>query len=153
MTEDEYKANNPNGKAVLKAAEYLPPYEEPDEHYPLWYTTGRVIYHWHTRTKTARAPALNAAAPDAFVQISDQDAQRYGIADGDMVEVESRRGKVQAPARVGDIEPGHVFVPFHYGYWDDPERPRAANELTLTSWDPVSRQPHFKFAAVRVHKM
>ena len=49
--------------------------------------------------------------------------------------------------------PGTVFVPFHYGYWDDPGRPRAANELTLTEWDPVSKQPHFKYAAVRLAKV
>jgi ferredoxin-nitrate reductase len=46
-----------------------------------------------------------------------------------------------------------VFVPFHYGYWDDPARARAANELTITSWDPVSKQPYFKFAAVRIRKV
>jgi hypothetical protein len=53
---------------------------------------------------------------------------------------------------IGEIEPGHVFVPFHYGYWDDPERARAANELTVNGWDPVSKQPFFKYAAVRVRK-
>jgi anaerobic selenocysteine-containing dehydrogenase len=70
-----------------------------------------------------------------------------------MVEVESRRGKLRARARVGDIEPGCVFAPFHYGYWDDDGRPRAANELTLTTWDPVSKQPQFKCAAVRVRRV
>jgi ferredoxin-nitrate reductase len=70
-----------------------------------------------------------------------------------MVEIESRRGKAQAPARIGDILPGHVFIPFHFGYWDDSDRPRAANELTLTEWDPVSKQPYFKFAAVRLRKL
>lgn len=44
-------------------------------------------------------------------------------------------------------------MPFHYGYWDDPGRPRAANELTLYEWDPVSKQPHFKYAAVRLEKV
>jgi anaerobic selenocysteine-containing dehydrogenase len=86
------------------------------------------------------------------VQISKEDAARYGIAEGDMVEVESRRGKVIEPARIGDIIPGHVFIPFHYGYWDNPGRSRAANELTLTEWDPVSKQPQFKFSAVKIKK-
>ena len=45
-----------------------------------------------------------------------------------------------------------MFIPFHYGYWDNDERPRAANELTLTEWDPVSKQPHFKYAAVKISK-
>ena len=70
-----------------------------------------------------------------------------------MLEVESRRGKLRAAARIGEIEPGCVFVPFHYGYWDDEDEPRAANELTLTGWDPVSKQPFFKFAAVRIKKV
>ena len=149
---DEYKANDPQGKAFLRAADYQKPHEEPDAHYPLWLTTGRVVYHFHTRTKTGRSKALQDAAPDAFVQISDEDAARLGIADGDMVEVESRRGRVTEPARVGGILPGLVFIPFHYGNEGDAGRVRAANELTLTEWDPVSKQPHFKYAAVRVAK-
>jgi ferredoxin-nitrate reductase len=55
--------------------------------------------------------------------------------------------------RIGEIEPGHVFVPFHYGYWDEPGRARAANELTQFGWDPVSKQPHFKGGAVRIEKI
>jgi hypothetical protein len=54
---------------------------------------------------------------------------------------------------IGDIEAGHVFVPFHFGYWDNPERARAANEMTLFEWDPVSKQPHFKYAAVKLKKV
>ena len=61
---------------------------------------------------------------------------------------------MRAPARVSGIRDGVVFLPFHYGYWDAEERghDRAANELTITSWDPVSKQPLFKVAAVRVRK-
>jgi ferredoxin-nitrate reductase len=150
---DDYKLIDPKGKAFLKGLDYEPPHEEPDDAYPLWLTTGRLVYHFHTRTKTGRSKALNDAAPDGFVQLSTEDAAHYGIADGDMVEVTSRRGRVLEPARVGDIEPGLVFIPFHYGYWDKPDRPRAANELTLTEWDPVSKQPHFKYAAVRLRKV
>ena len=69
-----------------------------------------------------------------------------------MIEVESRRGKVTEPAKVGGIEPGLVFIPFHYGSWDNDERLRAANELTLSEWDPVSKQPHFKYGAVKISK-
>ncbi len=153
QTAEEYRAHDPQGKAWLKPADYQPPHEEPDDEYPLWLTTGRVVYHWHTRTKTAKSKELNAAAPEAFVQLSDDDAAQQTIAPGDMVEVESRRGRMRAPARVGDIAPGHVFVPFHYGSWDDPDQTRAANELTLTQWDPVSKQPHYKYAAVRIRKV
>jgi ferredoxin-nitrate reductase len=151
---EEYKANDPNGRAVLLGADYEPPHEVPDEVYPLWFSTGRIVYHFHTRTKTARARALQAAAPEGFVQLSEEDAAKYGIAEGDLVEVTSRRGRATEPARIGGIEPGLVFMPFHYGYWDEPKdgRKRAANELTLTEWDAVSKQPHFKYAAVRIRK-
>jgi ferredoxin-nitrate reductase len=147
-----YKADDPKGRALIKPADYQPPHEVPDDGFPYMITTGRVVYQFHTRTKTARTPELNAAAPDAFVQMAQEDAEREGFAEGDLVEVATRRGVLQAPLRIGDILPGHVFVPFHYGYWDDPERPRAANELTLTEWDPVSKQPHFKYAAAKVRK-
>ena len=111
------------------------------------------MYHFHTRTKTARSKELNEAAPDAFVQLSEEDAAKYGIAEGDMVEVKSRRGSITEPARIGDIEPGLVFIPFHYGYWDKDNRARAANELTITEWDAVSKQPHYKYAAVKISKV
>ncbi|SNC61061.1 Predicted molibdopterin-dependent oxidoreductase YjgC [Hymenobacter gelipurpurascens] len=149
---EAYKANDPKGKAFIKATDYEPPHEQPDEAYPLWFTTGRVVYHFHTRTKTGRSRALNEAAPEGFVQLSEEDAARYGIAEGELVEVESRRGKAVEPARIGGIEPGLVFMPFHYGYWDKDDRLRAANELTITEWDPISKQPHFKYAAVRIRK-
>jgi anaerobic selenocysteine-containing dehydrogenase len=152
LTEEEYKAINPNGKAFLKGTDYIPPHEMPDNEYPLWLTTGRLVYHFHTRTKTGRSKELQDAAPDGFVQISEEDAAAYSITEGDMIEVISRRGKVVEPARIGGIEPGLVFIPFHYGYWDNDERPRAANELTLTEWDPVSKQPHYKYAAVKISK-
>lgn len=152
VTEEEYKAINPKGRAFIKGTDYQPPHETPDEVYPLMLTTGRVVYHFHTRTKTGRSKALCDAAPDAYVQLSAEDAARYGIQDGDMVEVSSPRGKVVEPAKIGGIIPGHLFIPFHYGYWDHPDRSRAANELTITEWDPVSKQPHFKYAAVKIRK-
>ncbi len=76
-----------------------------------------------------------------------------------MVRVESPRGSMEAKARISDIREGMVFAPFHYGYFDAPEEdspnghPRAANELTITDWDPVSKQPLFKVGAVRVTKV
>jgi anaerobic selenocysteine-containing dehydrogenase len=156
--EDEYRAINPAGRAILKAAHFQPPHEPPRDEYPLRYTTGRTIYHFHTRTKTGRAPELDEAAPDAWVELSVDDASSLGIEEGDWVAVESPRGRLEAQARVSGIRPGVVFVPFHYGYWDEggagPDgRPRAANELTVTEWDPVSKQPLFKVAAVRVERI
>jgi anaerobic selenocysteine-containing dehydrogenase len=143
----QYRAADPRGRAIIKPADYMPPTEEPDTQYPFWLTTGRVVHHWHTRTKTGRVPALQAAAPAPFVEINRADADRLGIRDGDRVRLGSRRGTVEAAARLADILSGHLFVPFHYTAGDD-EAPSAANELTITDWDPVSKQPHLKFAAV-----
>jgi anaerobic selenocysteine-containing dehydrogenase len=131
----------------------------PSDEYPLLLNTGRTVYQWHTRTKTGRAPELQEAAPEAWVELAPEDAERLGVADGDLVAVESARGRVEVPARLTGIREGVVFIPFHYGYWDEPEgsepdgRARAANELTITRWDPVSKQPIYKTAAVRVEKV
>ena len=153
VPEEEYRANNPAGRAVLKGAEYMAPFEEPDDDYPFFLTTGRLVYHFHTRTKTGRSAALAAAAPDDFVQLAQEDATRLGILDGDWMRVSSRRGAIEARAQIGDIGAGEIFVSFHFGYWDAPGRSRAANELTIYEWDPVSKQPHYKYAAVRVEKI
>ncbi|MGE5497586.1 MAG: molybdopterin oxidoreductase family protein, partial [Syntrophothermus sp.] len=153
VTPQEYKAVDPKGRAWLRAVDYHAPNEQPNDEYPFMLSTGRIAYHFHTRTKTARSAELNEAAPDAFLQISSEDAQSYSIKDGDWVEVTSRRGMIQLKARVGDIIKGSLFVPFHYGYWDGDIRPRAANELTITEWDSVSKQPHFKYSAVKLKKI
>lgn len=153
-----YKATVEPGKAWLKALDFTPPHEEPDDAYPFRYSTGRTVYHFHTRTKTARSKPLDRAAPDAWLEMASSDADGLGISEGDMVRVTSRRGEIEVPVRVSDIRAGSVFAPFHYGYWDGGNgigpngRPRAANELTLTEWDPVSKQPVFKTAAVRIQK-
>ncbi len=152
----EYRAANPDGKAMLRAAAYVPPHERADGDDELWLITGRTVYHFHTRTKTGRAPQLNDAAPDVWVEMSAGDAERRGIGDGDLVEIRSPRGTVVAGARLTDIRGGVAFLPFHYGYWDadrrDTKHRRAANELTITDWDPVSKQPLFKTSAVRIVK-
>jgi anaerobic selenocysteine-containing dehydrogenase len=154
LEETEYRALNPAGKAILKAADYLPPNELPSAEHPLLLTTGRTLYHFHTRTKTARAPQLQAAAPDVWVELSRADAAARGLAEGDLAEVSSPRGSVRARVRVCGVRPGVAFVPFHYGYWDHADgHDRAANELTITAWDPVSKQPLFKAGAVEVTKV
>jgi anaerobic selenocysteine-containing dehydrogenase len=154
LEETEYRALNPDGKAILKACEYVPPHEPPSGERPLRLNTGRTVFHFHTRTKTARAPQLQAAAPEVWVEVSVPDAERLGLAEGDLAEVRSPRGSLQARVRVGGIRAGAVFVPFHYGWWDRPDGPsRAANELTITGWDPVSKQPLLKAGAVEVVKI
>ncbi|KUG56353.1 molybdopterin oxidoreductase [Kocuria rosea subsp. polaris] len=155
----EYKALNPSGKAMLKAAEYLPPHEMPSQEFPLQLITGRTLYHFHTRTKTARAPQLQDAAPEVWVELSAGDAAATGISEGDLTQISTPRGSVQATARITEIRTGVLFLPFHYGYWDtkrghEPGKAgRAANELTITDWDAASKQPIFKTAAARITKI
>ncbi|MEU7553708.1 nitrate reductase [Streptomyces sp. NPDC044571] len=158
----EYRSLNPDGKAVLKAAEYLPPHEEPSPEYPLQLSTGRTLYHFHTRTKTGRVPQLNAAAPEVWVELSPAQAARQELAEGDLVDVTTPRGALRGRLRITAIRDGLIFVPFHYGYWDTeaghrpPEdgRPgRAANETTVTDWDPASKQPLYKVAAARITRV
>jgi anaerobic selenocysteine-containing dehydrogenase len=156
---EEYKALNPEGRAIIKAAEYVPPHELPSQKFPLQLITGRTLFHFHTRTKTARAPELQAAAPEVWVEMSAHDAGTHGISEGDVAEVETPRGSVRAQVRIGGIRDGVLFLPFHYGYWDtdaghEPDGAgRAANELTITDWDAASKQPIFKTAAARITRV
>jgi predicted molibdopterin-dependent oxidoreductase YjgC len=158
VTPEQYRALDPGGRAFLKATPFLAPPEVPGEGYPMRLTTGRTLYQFHTRTKTARAPQLEHAAPEPWVELHPADAERLEITERDLVRVQSRRGHVEVAARISGIREGVVFVPFHYGYFDQvpADRPdghaRAANELTINDWDPVSKQPMFKMAAVRVSK-
>jgi anaerobic selenocysteine-containing dehydrogenase len=163
VTETEFRARRPDGRAVLKTTHYRQAYELPDDEYPLRLTTGRTVFHWHTRTKTRRAWQLQDAAPAMWVEISVPDSRRLGIAEGDIVRVTSRRGSIEAPARISGVREGVVFAPWHYGDRPDLTHPAddsassadcrplsAANLLTITAWDPVSKQPEFKVAAVSV---
>ena len=160
LEEKEFRAIGAAGRAILKGAEYTPAPETPDDSFPYLFTTGRTLYQFHTRTKTGRARQLQDAAPDIWVELAPEDARREGIEEGDLVEVTSAQGSMQGHARITGSRPSVVFAPFHYGYWDvgrgagpDGHEPRAANELTVTRWDPVSKQPIFKVAAVKVARV
>ncbi len=148
-TLNEYREKrDPRGRAVFVATDYQPPNDTTDAEFPLIAISGRQVYHWHTRTKTGRAPLLHDAAPGIFISVNEEDAAELGIRDGDIIEVISRRGSVGGPAKVGDVVPrGVVFIPFHYGELGDVH---AANNLMPKLWDPVSKQPVQKIAAVRV---
>ncbi|KAG5810791.1 hypothetical protein H9Q71_005248 [Fusarium xylarioides] len=149
-SEEYYKELRPGGRAILKTCDYVPPYEDPDEEYPLRLSTGRNVYHFHTRTKTGRT-ALQKACPEPEIRISEKDAEKFDVTTGDMVVIKSRRGEVEMKVKVGKISQGQAFIPFHFGYWDTKDgRARAANELTITEWDPISKQPTFKSGAISI---
>ena len=121
------------------------PAERPDEEFPLILTTGRVMSQFHTGTMTRRSPSLEREFPKCFVEINPEDAQKFGVRDGDEVEIISRRGSVRVEARVSErIRPGVVYIPFHYAE-------AAANALTSSeTLDPQSKIPEFKVSAVKI---
>lgn len=137
----------PDGKAVVWCRPYKGAAEEPDAEYPLYLTSMRVIDHWHSATMTGKVPELQKANPDAFVEINPADAQKYGIAHGDKVLLETRRGSMELPARVSDVcRVGLIAVPFF-----DPKK--LVNKLMNDATDPGSREPEYKICAVRVKKV
>lgn len=131
----EYESWNPAGKAILKSCHYLPPLEATTPEYPLNLSTGRNVYHFHTRTKTGRSKPLQDAFSEPMIQISSEDAEELGIAQGEEVVIYSPRGSVQMKADIGRPIKGQTFIFFHFGYWDKKdEKSRAANELTLRKY-------------------
>ncbi len=134
------------GKGKFHAVEYRAPAEEPDEDYPLLLTTGRILYHYHTGTMTRKVEALHEMRPDGVVEMNPEDAAALGCKDGEMVEVESRRGAVRARCvATRKSRPGSVFMSFHFAE-------AAANLLTNDALDPLARIPEYKVCAVRVRK-
>jgi ferredoxin-nitrate reductase len=137
----------PDGRARFLPREHRPPRECPDHEFPLVLTTGRLYAHWHTLTRTAKCDKLVRREPRPFLEIHPDDAGPLGVRDGDLVQVSSRRGTIRLPARLSaDALPGTVFLPFHWG--DQFAPANAANYLTISATDTLSRQPELKFCAV-----
>lgn len=135
------------GLGVFHAIDYIPPAEAPDKEYPLFLTTGRVLYQYHTGTMTMKSDGLNELAPNSFVEISRRDADKAGIADGALLKIASRRGEIKAKARISEkAVDGTVFIPFHYA-------DGAANILTNRALDPVAQIPEYKVCAVKLEKV
>nr|WP_204023643.1 molybdopterin oxidoreductase family protein [Micromonospora andamanensis] len=142
-----YRFATADGLARFHPVEHRPAAEEVCADYPLYFTTGRVLAQYQSGTQTRRVAALRRAAPEAFVELHPDLAERLGVADGEPVRVLSRRGEFQAPARLSPgIRPDTVFAPFHWG-----GRARA-NSVTNDAVDPISGMPEFKICAVRVEK-
>ncbi|WP_409291146.1 molybdopterin-dependent oxidoreductase [Peribacillus sp. SCS-37] len=151
LTKLEFAKKEANGRAIIHPTRFLPPAEQPNSEFPYWLTTGRLVWHWHTRTKTGRSPHLHMAAQHGYVEINREDAETLGIVQGETVRISSPRGWIQVPARIGDaVQKGLLFVPFHFGSW---EKKEAANELTAEFVDPLSKQPTFKQSACKIEKL
>ncbi len=132
------------GLGLFHAIEYIPPAELPDESYPLLLSTGRVLYHYHTGTMTRQSKGATERYPESLVEINPQDADRLGIFDGQMVKVTSRRGELQAKAKLTERSAaGAIFMNFHF-------HEAAVNLLTNPVLDPIGKIPEYKVCAVRV---
>ncbi|MFJ9869298.1 molybdopterin-dependent oxidoreductase [Streptomyces sp. NPDC101165] len=140
-----------SGRAVFYARPHIPAAEMPDDDYPYVLNTGRLQHQWHTLTKTAKVAKLNKLNPGPFVEVHPQDATELGLAEGDSVEVASRRGRAVLPAVVTDrVRPGCCFAPFH---WNDLfGEYLSVNAVTSDAVDPLSFQPEFKVCAVSLTK-
>ena len=142
-----------DGRAALLARDYIEPAESIDAEYPFVLLTGRLIAQFNTRTRTGRVPQLDAVSPDAFVDIHPGDAGRFGIKKGDKVEITSRRGCIRLPARLTDrLLVGTIFIPWHYGSALHVGEGKLANLLTNPVYDIHSKQPEYKFSAVKISK-
>ncbi|MBP8980414.1 MAG: molybdopterin-dependent oxidoreductase, partial [Syntrophobacterales bacterium] len=132
------------GLGLFHAIDYIPPAELPDAEYPFLLSTGRVLYHYHTGTMTRLSQGAMQRCPESLVEINPADGEKMGIADGQMVKVTSRRGTVQARAKLTERSaPGSIFMNFHFAE-------AAVNLLTNPALDPIGKIPEYKVCAVKV---
>jgi formate dehydrogenase major subunit len=134
----------PTGKAKFVPADIIPADERPDAEYPMVLITGRQLEHWHTGSMTRRSGVLDAIEPDPVASLHPIDMAALGAKPGQLITIESRRGKVSLYARADESSPhGAVFVPFCY-------YEAAINKLTNSALDPFGKIPEFKYCAVRL---
>ncbi len=135
-----------DGKAKLIALPFVDNNERPDEQYPFWLNTGRVVEHWHTRTKTGKIGNLNKFSPTPYIEINPSAAEKLGVHHMEYVRVVSRRSDAVIMVQLTErVAPDAVFIPMHFH--------ECVNRLVLGLLDPYSRQPAFKQSAVRIEKI
>jgi formate dehydrogenase major subunit len=134
------------GRGKFVPADLIPANERPDNEYPMVLITGRQLEHWHTGAITRRSGVLDAIEPEAVASLHPLDLDAIKARPGEVISVESRRGKISLYARADDGTPrGSVFIPFCYFE-------AAANLLTNSALDPFGKIPEYKYCAVRVSK-
>jgi anaerobic selenocysteine-containing dehydrogenase len=135
-----------DGRAKLIPLPFIDNNEVPDEKFPYWLNTGRLIEHWHGRTKTGKIGNNNKYSPIPFIEINPDAAAELGIARGEYVRLVSRRSDAVVMAMPTQrVAKNMVFLPFHFH--------DCANRLTLGLLDPHSRQPAYKQSAVRIERI
>ena len=132
-----------NGRAKLIPLPYIENNEVPDDTYPFWLNSGRVVEHFHTRTRTGKMGNLNKFSPTAYMEMNPDAAQPLGIVHGSYARLTTRRGDAVVMVQLTQRVPRNmVFVPFHFH--------ECVNRLTLGLLDPYSRQPAYKQCAVKI---
>jgi formate dehydrogenase major subunit len=135
-----------DGRAKFVPADIIPANERPDVDYPFVLITGRQLEHWHTGSMTRRATVLDALEPEAVVSMNPLDLRHISAFAGDLITIESRRGKIALTARADEGIPiGSIFIPFAY-------YEAAANMLTNPALDPFGKIAEVKYCAVRIRK-
>jgi len=144
----------PDGRATFAAVPFRPVAEKIDARHPFRLNTGRLRDQWHGMSRTGLVATLYAHAPEPALEINPADAHRRGLASGELVRVESRRGHVIVPIAISaDVKPGGAFLPMHWGSGTLAGRGGAGiNAVTSKAFCPTSKQPELKHAAVRVVK-
>ena len=150
----DWKFPRPDGRASLLARDYKEPAEKTDKDFPFVLITGRLANHFNSRTRTGRVPELNKIAPYGFVNIHPEDATYLDIMEGDTVEISSRRGSIHLPAQITDRNlKGELFIPWHYGSGLGIGENKQPNILTNNIYDIHSKQPEYKYSAVKITKI
>jgi formate dehydrogenase major subunit len=135
------------GLGQLIPVDWTPPAEVPDAEYPFVLSTGRRLFHYHTRTQTGRCEGLNDLLGEETVDMSPEDGAALGIEHGETVRVASRRGEVLVKAKLTEQVPkGMVWMAFHF-------REGCANWLTNQAFDPVTQTAEYKACAVKIEKL
>ncbi|MHB1232624.1 MAG: molybdopterin oxidoreductase family protein [Burkholderiales bacterium] len=137
------KFQHADGKARLIPLPFIDNNERPDSDYPFWLNSGRVVEHFHTRTRTGKIGNLNKFSPTPYMEMNPDAARALGIAHGSYARLASRRGDAVVMVQLTQRVPRDMaFIPFHFH--------ECVNRLTLGLLDPHSRQPAFKHCAVKI---
>jgi assimilatory nitrate reductase catalytic subunit len=141
--------HHPDGRARFVAVESRPPAGAVSDAWPWLLNSGRTRDHWHTLTRTGQSPRLSSHRPEPWVAVNPGDAQRVGLADGDLARVQSASGEVTLVVSLDAGQRlGEVFVPMH---WNDQFAASAnVGRLIGNHRDPWSGQPELKITPVRL---
>jgi formate dehydrogenase major subunit/formate dehydrogenase alpha subunit len=137
----------PSGKGKFHPVEYQPPIEEPDSEYPFVLSTGRTLYHYNSGGMTMREDGITDKQVDPFFEIAAEDASALGVGEGEWVRLVSRRGDIQARAKLSErVYPGLVWMALHFAE-------ARVNTLTHDVGDSLIGTPEYKVSAVRLERV